>query len=463
MLSSEYEKDQHAKIKEHIDDSSNVLLSSLFGRAQVRKLFRALVEGSISEFNPVFTAKGELSYPDAESISGADTFETNSLLEELSKQGIFLKEPASPAVKCPTCGTENAVLSLICPSCGATELISGYAFQHISSSCLHFDFESRFERRSGRIYCPKCSRPLDSDYLKSGRVYRCANCGEFTAKAKRLFTCATCQLVFETSRDPAIETYRYLLNPQEKELVEKFSFPLEILVDSINRDVYDAALNKVIKGKSGARHSFTILARRNSDGAQVAVDVVFAPKEVEPVSVLIMHAKCQDGELTAKLRSIIIAVPKLSEEAKKLARNYGIDYIEADDSASASVTLKEKLLSLPPKTEVARPNRRSPSTSGKRTSMDIMADVLAVAKIPRSKSDIMACANMSFEQCQKYLPALEKLGLLERVLVDKVHRKYSTTTRGREYLASVSGQHGSLADGERSIWASRRRVSATAS
>ena len=108
-------------------------------------------------------------------------------------------------------------------------------------------------------------------------------------------------------------------------------------------------------------------------------------------------------------------------------------------------------------------NRRSPSTSGKRTSMDIMADVLAVAKIPRSKSDIMACANMSFEQCQKYLPALEKLGLLERVLVDKVHRKYSTTTRGREYLASVSGQHGSLADGERSIWASRRRVSATAS
>ena len=60
-------------------------------------------------------------------------------------------------------------------------------------------------------------------------------------------------------------------------------------------------------------------------------------------------------------------------------------------------------------------------------------------------------------QCQKYVPLLEKLGLVRRYLEDGFRIRYVITEKGREYLSSISGEFGKIAEGGRSIWPTKRK------
>ncbi|MDG6994446.1 MAG: hypothetical protein JRN52_00870 [Nitrososphaerota archaeon] len=93
---------------------------------------------------------------------------------------------------------------------------------------------------------------------------------------------------------------------------------------------------------------------------------------------------------------------------------------------------------------------------GRRNALDIMADILAVLSRPATKSEIMAHANLSHDQCKKYLPALERLGLVTKQ-ADVGSYKYAITEKGKEYHLSMDGGFGKIAKGDKSIWSTRRR------
>ena len=94
--------------------------------------------------------------------------------------------------------------------------------------------------------------------------------------------------------------------------------------------------------------------------------------------------------------------------------------------------------------------------AGKRNALDIMADILTVLSRPSTKSEIMALANLSHEQCKRYLPALERLGLVIKQ-ADVGSYKYAVTEKGKEYHSSMNGGFGKIAKGDKSIWSTRRR------
>ena len=87
----------------------------------------------------------------------------------------------------------------------------------------------------------------------------------------------------------------------------------------------------------------------------------------------------------------------------------------------------------------------------KRSMLDIMTDILSVLDSPSGKSEIMACANLSYEQCRKYLPALQKLGLVNEKTLEGA-RKYVMTDRGKHYRLSMIASYGTIASGDRSVW-----------
>lgn len=69
----------------------------------------------------------------------------------------------------------------------------------------------------------------------------------------------------------------------------------------------------------------------------------------------------------------------------------------------------------------------------RRDKLDIIAEILAIAKDGLLKTQIMYRANLSFAQLNEYLDFLNEINLLE---VEKENRKkvYRTTEKGERYL-----------------------------
>ena len=69
----------------------------------------------------------------------------------------------------------------------------------------------------------------------------------------------------------------------------------------------------------------------------------------------------------------------------------------------------------------------------RRDRLDIISEILVIAKDGRLKTQIMYRANLSFAQLNDYLDVLTKMGLLQ---VKKENRKttYKTTDKGYRYL-----------------------------
>ena len=419
---------------------------------EVQRLVACLRDRSITEFVPFIPAQGEIEYPEASRILNANSNKSSEILERLAEVQILSKEEVTPIAVCPSCGSKETSASLVCPNCEGTELVGGKTLQHLS--CLHFDFESKFEREGRALICPKCNRELTQigvDHLRPGTFFKCSSCSEFTARAKRLVVCHSCHQVSETPKAPPIYAYKFLPNSANRVSADAYSFDYAPVFASLARRGYEIRTNGEVRGKSGVDHPFSVVATRaGAAGTCVVLDVELAAFEVEPESVLALFAKSTDCNIKSR---IIIAVPRLSEEAKVLARSYGISCIEAMGSVDAGEKLESLLVSL----SVTLPEKQKSKQSRKRGSIDIMADILAVVSTPSSKYEMMACANLSYDQCQKYVPLLEKLGLVRRYLEDGFRIRYVITEKGREYLSSISGEFGKIAEGGRSIWPTKRK------
>ena len=89
-------------------------------------------------------------------------------------------------------------------------------------------------------------------------------------------------------------------------------------------------------------------------------------------------------------------------------------------------------------------------TNKRRDRLDIISEILDIAKDGRLKTQIMYRANLSFSQLNDYLDVLTKMGLLQ---VKKENRKttYKTTDKGYRYLEKYTAISGILGNDDENI------------
>ncbi|MGI0080925.1 MAG: winged helix-turn-helix domain-containing protein [Nitrososphaerales archaeon] len=101
------------------------------------------------------------------------------------------------------------------------------------------------------------------------------------------------------------------------------------------------------------------------------------------------------------------------------------------------------------------PRKLAPDGRGRRTSLDIMTDLLTIlSSNPCGKTQLMYRVNLSYRQCSKYLEILENLGVVQKFLQNGV-KHFSITPKGELYLFDMSRDFGSISEGEDSVWESR--------
>ena len=100
-----------------------------------------------------------------------------------------------------------------------------------------------------------------------------------------------------------------------------------------------------IKGKSGANHMFDIVAYKGEGEAARKVTVIdlatSAENAVSEQPVIALFAKIYD---VSPENAYLIAIPKVSENGKKMAELYSIKLIEAKNQKEAIKALKDEML-----------------------------------------------------------------------------------------------------------------------
>jgi hypothetical protein len=299
------------------------------------------LSGEIKTLEPVYDPSSGYRYPVIEAIV-SDASHVESFLSKLYQAGILEKQLYDKVISCPKCGSANISFRYCCPFCKSFDVQRSSLIEHVK--CGYMDVEANF-RQGDKYVCPKCHeelRKIDVDYRKAGVWCTCKECSKsFDIPVSEHF-CRNCHAKSTFEEAQIKDVYSYTL----KDSVREESSLSWLLVAPIREFLVKEGLKvespAFLKGKSGANHSFDIVAYKDTVARKVIVIDLAKSTEnvVSEQPVIALFAKIFD---VSPERAFLIAIPRLSENGKKMAELYSIHAIEAKNQDEAIASLKEKL------------------------------------------------------------------------------------------------------------------------
>lgn len=163
----------------------------------------------------------------------------------------------------------------------------------------------------------------------SGMLACCSICGSCKINSKtsnNILICNNCGTNIE-SEYKLIPIYSYTFSEEGiREASDKLL--VKPIYDFLLERGYRTIIPGTILGVSEVKHSFDIIAyTENSEENFLVIDLAVSNKPINETKVITMFAKVYD---TTPQRSIMIAIPRLTKDAKKLAEQYNIDVVETE-------------------------------------------------------------------------------------------------------------------------------------
>uniref|UniRef100_A0A7V3PTI8 Thaumarchaeal output domain-containing protein n=1 Tax=candidate division WOR-3 bacterium TaxID=2052148 RepID=A0A7V3PTI8_UNCW3 len=299
--------------------------------SKILKLFELLVEKNLNCIEPVFapdTTNG-ISYPIVESQLDVDSEYATQLLKDMCSLGYLQRQFAERVYFCPACNSTDLRLVLYCPKCNSPELYRTRLFRH--RTCNYTAPADDFLRHGQRI-CPKCRNELlllGSDYDDLGNRYRCPDCKEITRAPVERWNCHSCGRTYEKDGIRELILYKYTLNPAQVTRLRQERIPRARVRELLAQEGYEIQESVNVKGRSGAVHLIDMLADKRNGPLEHRVVIGFATgvENVDSEAVIKLYAKAYDVNAQD---IILIASPKLSEEAAQFAQHYHIKVYTPD-------------------------------------------------------------------------------------------------------------------------------------
>jgi len=301
----------------------------LYKDHNVQLLISKFVSGELNKLNPVYDSKHGYRYPVVDAIVG-DPSASDELLQSLFEAGVLKRELYDKIVFCPSCNTANVSMHYCCPHCKSIDVRKSALIEHIQ--CGYIDTEEKFQK-DDKLVCPRCRKELtkpDIDYHKAGVWCTCNECGKSFDIAVPAHFCRDCRRNFTFEEALYKDVYFYSLTPEairEATLGWILIAPMREFLETRGFEVESPGF---LKGKSGASHMFDITA--SPAGVKRNLTVIDLATSTDDVAseqpVIAMFAKIYD---VSPDRACLVAIPKMSENGKKLAALYKIQLVEAKD------------------------------------------------------------------------------------------------------------------------------------
>lgn len=308
---------------------------------KVVRLFEILVAKDTTALEPVFAPRrdGWVSYPLIEEQLGVDPDYAVRLLEDLLRLGYLHKQFADKVQFCPACNSQSLKLVSLCPKCGSGHLVRRKFYSH--KNCGFAGTDEDFAHADGRV-CPRCRVELvllGSDYEGMGVRYQCEECHAPIEAPQEKWRCDSCRRVYEKNDIRELVLNRYVVNQQQMARLRVERIPKARVEEFLKREGYDIQESVHTVGRSGAEHEIDLLATKASGPLQHRIVVGFASSEneVDSEEVIKLYAKAYDVDAQD---IIMVASPKLTEDAQQFARHYHIRVFDAEQLNRPEVSLK---------------------------------------------------------------------------------------------------------------------------
>ena len=258
----------------------------LFEDSRVQLLLGKFLCGELNQIFPVLDKELGYRYPAVEAFVD-DPKEAEPFLRSLQDNDLMTSEICSILVCCAKCGS--------------------FTIDRIKP-LVEVD-EKRKKQRKGRK--PQ-TFAFEKEPLKEASPWRCLGCGALIKEGE-----ATYHPVFY---------YRF-----SEEGIAQITDRLVVkpLIDFLRDRGYTTESPGGLLGESNVEHSFDIIAySRGRDEGVLAMDFVVSDVPIGESKVVSMFAKVYD---TTPLKSILVAFPGVTQNARRLAEQYKIDLVESSN------------------------------------------------------------------------------------------------------------------------------------
>jgi len=336
-----------------------------------QKLLRGLLEkGKSSEIIPVYDPSIGFRYKAAETAfeGNVSSLEVEELLERLTHLDVLSKNFHETVSACPVCSATALTLHYRCPRCGSHHVVKTSLTEHIP--CGHIDEKGKYYKAGWTPICPKCGASLvEGEYRDMGLWYSCRECGEKFEHPQLNLICRKCENEFTIQTAAIKEISKYTLNPDKEQEIKQNVTSLESIDELLTELGFSVEVAATAVGeKSGIQHNFSLVATKKvGDRTKlVAIDHAVANIEVGAPPLILFTFKISEVRVDLP---IFVAIPKLSETAKRIAQGYNILIIEGlpkqkEDLAVLYSEIQKRLKEPPlPKKEERKGGRSEPARS----------------------------------------------------------------------------------------------------
>ncbi len=298
------------------------------------------LSGEVKKLEPVYDYQNGYRYPLVEEIV-SDASQVESLLKKLVEAEILDRTLYDKVIVCPKCGSGNISFRYCCPFCKSFDIQKSSLVEHIK--CGYMDLEANF-LQANRYVCPKCHEEMrkpDVDYRKAGVWCTCYNCNKsFDIPLSEHF-CRKCNTTSTFEEATLREVYTYTLNKDVKADDFQTLLIATPIQELLKKEGFNVKSPASLTGKSGAKHSFDIVAQPENAATSekaIVVDLATSSDETVPEQpVIALFAKIFDA---SPAKAYLIAIPRLNENGKRMAELYNIKVLEAENSKEATKSLK---------------------------------------------------------------------------------------------------------------------------
>jgi len=295
-----------------------------------QKLLRSLLEkGKNPEIVPVYDPTIGFRYKAAESAfdKSASPLEVEELLDRLHHLDILSKDFYETVSACPVCSATALTLHYRCPRCGSHHVAKTSLTEHIP--CGNIDEKEKYYKAGWKPVCPKCGAPLvEGEYRDMGLWYSCRECGEKFEHPQLNLICRKCENEFSIQTSAIREISKYVLNPDKEQEIKQNVTSLASIEELLTELGFSVEIAATAVGeKSGIQHNFSLMATKKvGDRTKlVAVDHAVASTEVGAHPLILFTFKITEVKVDLP---VFVAIPKLSETAKRIAQGYNVLLIE---------------------------------------------------------------------------------------------------------------------------------------
>jgi hypothetical protein len=306
---------------------------------RIARLISRLISGEIERIEPEIDLclRDGFRYGEADSILGTSGKETSLILESIAKEGLLLKQDFRKLLVSPT-GSVQLMPVERCPYCDSEQVTRGQLVEHFN--CGHIGLEEEFISGLKQV-CPKCRRELKligTDYRKPGARYVCNGCHEIFAAPAIKCRCLKTGEVYPLEELRHVFLYSFHLNEAHRKRLEFEFEPKRQLIDYLERLGYTVEESVRVQGKSGATHTIDLLASVDDPITRhsVAVGILAAANDETEVNIdalFSFDSKIYDTGIDSKM---VIAVPRLTQEAAKFAERQSIRVYSLDELRNLS-------------------------------------------------------------------------------------------------------------------------------